>query len=413
MIILDGSEGEGGGQIIRNAVVYAALLKSSMQIHSIRAKRSKPGLRAQHVKGIELAVDMCGGRLKGVEVGSCELEYHPDEDSHDESLEERKGRELKGERTIVCDVGTAGSICLLLQVALPCWIFNPNSTHDIELKGGTNATMAPQIDYFQEVLLPMLSRNCFYAAKNEGAIPNILDVEINTRGYFPIGKGLVRCSLENTVQQFGGPIKPISLMERGKIIDIQIKCFYAGKVPEFVAKKMAASASKVIKQSGLEELDGIRPSLEIIQHKPAVGSACGIIIVANTSTNCIIGSSALGEKKERAEIVGARASGELLDNIRSGGCVDEWLQDQLIVFMALAHGTSKIKTGCLTQHTQTAIDVAIKLTGAEFKVEKTTTVPDEISYSDKYGDKGCIHGQHIITCTGIGFNSIKAKRRKL
>ena len=419
MLILDGSEGEGGGQIIRNSIVYASLLKLPLRIHSIRAKRSNPGLRAQHVKGLELAADICGGSLTGAEVGSCVVEFRPEKSVS-------KGGHKDKDSAIFCDIGTAGSICLLLQVALPCWLYNSNSINSLELSGGTNASMAPQIDYFQEVLLPMISKNCFHADDSQNntdtdtatdTIPNsnILDLDITTRGYFPIGNGVVHCSLHSDMKHFKGPIHPITLMERGEVVSIHIKCFYAGKVPEFVPNKMAKSASKLIKQSSLDELNSIHPSVEIIKHEPAVGSASGIIIVANTSTNCIIGASSLGGRKEKAETVGARAAQELVDNLCSGGCVDEWLQDQLIIFMALADGTSKIRTGCLTQHSQTAIDVATKLTGAHFEVTKTgaRNEIEAASYSEAYGKQGCVHGPHIITCRGIGFqHTTGAKLRK-
>jgi len=237
-------------------------------------------------------------------------------------------------------------------------------------------------------------------------------MDIITRGYYPVGNGVVKCSLRSDLRNFQGPINPITLMDRGKVTSIHIKSFYAGKLPDFVAKKMAKSALKLIKQFSHSDLDGVEPTVEITKHDPAVGSACGIMIIANTSTNCIFGASSLQKRNEKAEKVGTRAAQELLDNLRSGGCVDEWLQDQLIIFMALADGMSQIRTGCLTQHTQTAIDIAIELTGAQFDVHKVDPSNEDknIIFSDEYGKQGCVHGQHIISCVGIGFLPDAQKR---
>ena len=394
MRILDGSKGEGGGQILRNAIVYASLLKIPIQIHSIRANRNNPGLRSQHVKGLELAVNICGGKLTGAKVGSGTVEYHPAKIQY----------EFEESCDIISDIGTAGAITLLLQVAVPCWLFHAHAIKSLELIGGTNATFAPQIDYFQDVLLPTISKHCIFKSNSA----SFLDFNIKTRGYYPIGKGVVSCSLNKFSEQFNGTIRPITLMKRGFVTNIHVKCFHAGKIPEFVPKIIAKSAMRLINLSSLHELSGIQPSIEIIKHEPAVGSACGIMITAKTSTGCLFGGSALQNRNEKYEKVGTRAAQELLDSLSSGGCVDEWLQDQLIIFMALALGTSKIRTGCLTQHTRTAINLATEMTGVHFEVlpqhRKSDVASDDLR-SEEYGKDGCIYGQHIITCKGIGLDS--------
>jgi RNA 3'-terminal phosphate cyclase (ATP) len=422
MHLIDGSIGEGGGQIIRNAITYAALLKQPIKVHSVRAGRSKPGLRAQHVCGLQLAADICGGSLVGAEVGSTTFEFHPSSsrDTKDEN---------KNPRTNICmDIGTAGSVCLLMQVGLPCWIFNP-IVQFMELRGGTNAELAPQIDYLEEVLIPILSRyvpsqNYVEGQRSGNASAMLMDINVETRGYYPIGKGLVKCSLHPRLERFAGPIDPIVLMDRGKVISVHIKCFYAGKAPQFLASKMGRSASDFLRQNsckeGLPELEKIKPSIEIVKHEPAVGTATGIIIIAKTSADCIFGASALGNRKERVEMTGIKAAQELISNLQSGGCVDEWLQDQIIIFMALANGESRIRTGSLTQHTRTAVDVARIMTGAVFTITKvdypgedqTVRNNDGEGHSTAYGKEGLDHGQHIITCRGIGFKRTRIKDTK-
>mmetsp|Transcript_13323 Transcript_13323/g.19954 ORF Transcript_13323/g.19954 Transcript_13323/m.19954 type:complete len:430 (+) Transcript_13323:197-1486(+) len=424
MHLIDGSIGEGGGQIIRNAITYAALLQQPIKVHSVRARRSKPGLRAQHVCGLQLAADICGGSLVGAEVGSTSFEFHPstprETDTKDENI---------NARTNICvDIGTAGSVCLLLQVGLPCWIYNP-SVQFMELRGGTNAELAPQIDYLEEVLIPILSRyvpsqNYLEAQRSGNTSTILMDINVETRGYYPIGKGLVKCSLRPQLERFAGPIDPIVLVDRGKVVSVHIKCFYAGNAPQFLASKMERSASEFLRQNscknGLTELEKIIPSIEIVKHEPAVGSATGIIIIAKTSANCIFGASALGNRKERVEMTGTKAAQELISNLQSGGCVDEWLQDQIIIFMALANGESRIRTGSLTQHTRTAINVARIMTGAVFEITKvdcsgedqTVRNDDGEGHSTAYGKEGLDHGQHIVTCRGIGFKSTRIKEKK-
>jgi len=470
MKILDGSEGEGGGQIIRNSICYAALLQQDLRIHSVRKKRSKPGLRAQHLTGLKLAADICGGSLVDAHVGSEAFEYHPKPMPKPKLIPCKDRLEVEVEvdgqhddadvdvavkpNTIVADIKTAGSICLLFQVGLPCMLYSNSRISHLELRGGTNADMAPQIDYTQQVFLPIISRHCFRSllllqptdesastsiASDANANAIVANIDIQKRGYFPVGKGVASISLHEALKESRGPMEPILLKERGHVISISITAFYAGKLPRFVAKKMADSALRVIQGDNVlnsiatTNNVNVHPIVRIIQHKNGVGSASGILIVATTNTGCIFGGSSLGTRGEDAVVTGRRAAREILKSIHDGGCVDDWLQDQLIIFMALAKGESQILTGSLTQHTRSAIEVATTMTDAKFDVVQVAVPhPDpgesthcsgstspETSQSllgagegnlyldldpNKYGKDGCIPGKHIIRCRGIGFD---------
>lgn len=386
IIIVDGSQGEGGGQILRNSISLAAILKKDIRIHSIRAGRSKPGLRAQHMTSLQLCADMSGGTLEGCSLESAQIEYRPAKKSSNEPQNEDLADD--DEATFVGDAKTAGSVCLMLQASLPCALFS-STPSKIILRGGTNASMAPQWDYWEHVFLPFMER-----AFGDEAVT----AEVSTRGYFPQGKGEVIVDVEPLEE----PLKAINQTERGEVTSIRIRSFVAGKLPPHIAKDMAKSASKVLRES----YPHIEPAMEMVQESSAVGNGSGILIVAETSTGCLLAGSALGDRKKRSKETGQEAAIELLETLKDGGCVDEWLQDQILIYMALAKGTSRVLTGSLTLHTQTAMWIAETLTGVKFTVTKMcdggrNTRPISTAV---YGKKDRIAGQHMIECEGMGLS---------
>ncbi|KAM5148591.1 RNA 3'-terminal phosphate cyclase isoform 1-T2 [Mantella aurantiaca] len=355
-IDIDGSIMEGGGQILRICTALSCLLGLRVRVMKIRAGRSTPGLRPQHLSGLVTVRDLCCGQLEKAEIGSTEINFAP-------------GR-IKG-GALTADTRTAGSVCLLLQVSLPCVLF-AESPSELIFKGGTNAEMAPQIDYTTMVFKPAAERFGFK-----------LDCDIRKRGYYPRGGGeiLVRVS----------PIKhlkPINLTDRGSITKIYGRAFVAGVLPYKMVKDMISAAVRCIRR----ELRDLYVNIQGVQEPAdkAVGNGSGIIIVAESSTGCIFAGSSLGKKGVTADRVGAEAAEILLHNLRHGGCVDDYLQDQMIIFMALADGVSQLKTGPLTLHTQTAIHFTEQLTKAKFTVTKC----DEPN-TDRY----------IIECQGIGLQN--------
>lgn len=351
---MDGSVMEGGGQILRLSAALSCIHGTSIKINKIRAGRSTPGLRPQHLSGLELLRDMSEGTLDGAVIGSTDISLSPGQ--------------LKGGNHIA-DTQTAGSVTLLMQVALPCCVFSQNPSV-LTLKGGTNAEMAPQIDYTIKVFKPIVER---FGVN--------VDCDLKMRGYYPKGGGEVILRV-NPVKE----LTPFNMIERGNITKIYGRAFVAGVLPFKLAKDMSSAAVRTIRK----EIKDLYINIQALQEKDqACGNGNGIIIIAESSTGCVFAGSALGKKGVYADKVGIEAAEMLLRNIRHNGCVDEFLQDQLIIYMALAKGVSRMRTGPLTLHTQTAIHVAEQLTKAKFTIRKAD---DENAHNDT----------HIIECQGAG-----------
>ncbi|KAL3288632.1 hypothetical protein HHI36_003065 [Cryptolaemus montrouzieri] len=322
---IDGSELEGGGQILRIALTMSVLKKIPIRVSNIRGGRTKAGLLEQHLKGVELMRDLANANVKGASFQSTVIDFYP--------------KFLKG-GNFKALVKTAGSITLLLQVALPCCLFAETDSK-LELYGGTNTEMAPQIDYATEVFRPNLEK--FGAT---------FDLDLIRRGYFPKGGGQVSINIRPVKK-----LNPVILIDQGDVKSVHGWAFVAGTLPIRMTSQMADGAKGVLKC--------ISKNIDIETYKEdrdiAPDNGAGIILVAETSTGCVLGSSALVKRGEQALDAGQRAAESLLKSIRDGACVDEYCQDQVIVLMALANGTSKIRVGEVTLHTKTAIHIIEKL----------------------------------------------------
>jgi len=333
MIEVDGSYGEGGGQILRTAVSLGGALGREVRIFNIRAGRSQPGLRPQHLTGVKAAAEMCNAQLKGSEVGSTELVFKPSK--------LRTGR-------FRFDVGTAGSITLVLQTLMPLLAYSPGRV-EVEIIGDTDVKWSPPIDYFIHVALPVL-----------GKLGSTCQLEVLRRGHYPRGGGQVR--LTTTPVEI---IKPITGIDPGSVVRIRGVSHGVG-LPRHVAERQSQAARKALSGKGLPEPDIV---IDYSEAKSNLGAGSGLVLYAETRGGAILGGDSLGERGKPAEEVGEEAAGKLVEEIESGAYLDSHMGDMIIPYLALADGNSEVSVSQITQHTLTNLKVAEWLAGVRFGVE--------------------------------------------
>lgn len=354
MITLDGSQGEGGGAIVRVALALSTLTGKEFKITGIRAGRPEPGLKAQHLAAIKALKKICHAETNDVQLGSMELHFQP-------------GKCKPGRYEF--DIGTAGSITLFLQaIILPCLFLSGKIT--LIIKGGTSGKWQASVDYLQQVLLPQLRR---FVEK--------IELKILKRGYYPEGGGEVLLEIipKWNKEEIAEKILPIKLVEQGTLEQIKGIINLSTELEE-------QRVGERIRQALEMELRLYHVPISIRVEYASSRSVGGEAVVLGLFSSkddverinpVILGGDALLEKGKRSEEVAKEAAAELRKEIDSGAAVDHHLADQLIPFMALLPG-SAIKVGEITSHTQTNMDVVRKflpiLFSQEDKIIKVKTL---------------------------------------
>jgi RNA 3'-terminal phosphate cyclase (ATP) len=329
MITIDGSFGEGGGQIMRTSVAMAAITETPVKIINIRKNRPKPGLSAQHLTAIRAMTELAGADTTGDEIRSTELTFAPGEISGG---------------TYRMDIGTAGSISLLLQCLIPVALHAPD-TVVLDITGGTDVKWSPSIDHLRHVLLPALAlMGC-----------NV-NLEVMMRGYYPRGGGRVRAVIEPS------GISGADFCE--KTSDTVHGCSHSSRLPEHVAKRQRSAAIARLHDNGY---DGkIDTAITVTSRgRGTASTGSGITLWCGH-----IGGSALGERGKPAEVVGSDAADNIIRELDSKAAVDIYLADQLIPYMAIAKSGS-FTTRELSLHAKTNILVSEQFTDARFNVTQS------------------------------------------
>lgn len=339
---IDGSMGEGGGQVLRTAVALSALLRKPVRVFNIRARRSNPGLRPQHFAAVNAVARLTGARVEGLAVGSRQISFTPGDAEVSDA---------------VLDVGTAGSVPLVLQALMPVLAFSTHKT-SLTLKGGTNNPRAPPIDYVKEVL-----------ARALGSMGFSVDIRVERRGFYPRGGGVVRFRSKPVET-----LKPFSLTEFPGLRSVRV-LVYSARLPRHVADRIARSASAEI----LRRLR-VEPAVEVEfitggESNAPLDPGCGVIIIGTLENNVVFASSSLGERGKPSEKVGLEAASEFVKQVENRAPADRNLADQLAVYAALSEGVSTLRTCEVTLHTLTTIRLVELFLPVGFHVEGSLGSP--------------------------------------
>lgn len=336
---------EGGGQIVRTSLALAALTGKEVRVSKIRDNRPNPGLQPQHVTAVKALAAICNAETEGLAQGSRELTFRPR--SH------VSGR-------FAFDVGTAGSIPLILQALMPSAAYAPDRV-DFDLVGGTDVRWSPTIDYVRLVVLPVLQLMRYKAT-----------LDVHRRGHYPKGGGRVTMSIEPS-----RALKSISVLEPGQFSGVE-GISHCVKLPSHVAQRQASAAKEKLSSRGISDVS-IAIETYPPDQDPHIAPGSGITLFMKSLAGSIIGADSIGERGKPAERVGEEAATKLLLEIESKAPVDRHLGDILVPYMAVAEGRSAIFVSEITMHTLTNIKVAEIVTGVKFVLQGELKKPGRIS----------------------------------
>jgi RNA 3'-terminal phosphate cyclase (ATP) len=328
LLELDGSQGEGGGQILRTALSLSMCTGTPFRIIRIRARRKTPGLMRQHLTAVQAAAEICGAAVEGGRAGSQELSFAP-------------GTIRGGEYRF--SIGTAGSCTLVFQTLLPA-LLRADSPSRIELRGGTHNPMSPPFHFLERAFLPLLRRM--------GAE---VSLELKRFGFYPAGGGEFIARIEPTPN-----LAPLVLEKRGARVRAYAESFIAA-LPIHIARRELDTVQKRLGWNGEQLL------LRGLANDQGPGNALLITLEHEQVTEVFTG---FGEKGVTAETVAEKTTEETRRYLASNAAVGRCLADQLLLPMALA-GSGSFTATALTQHTLSNADVIRRFLDIDIRMEKT------------------------------------------
>lgn len=319
MIVIDGSQGEGGGQILRTSIALSAVSGQAVTIRNIRARRPKPGLQRQHLMAVQAAARTCGGQLDGADLGSRDLVFHPQQP-------------IAGDYHF--DIGSAGSTTLVLQTVLPI-LLSAAGRSTLTIRGGTHNGMAPPVEFMTDCFLPVLHRIGISA-----------QLTLERHGFYPAGGGAI-----HVVIHPGQSHAVLNLCERGKTIDRHVEALIAN-LPAHVASR----ESQAIKHA-------LHWSHDEVDEREVAADGPGNALVARLRfANITTVISAFGELRKSAEAVSKECAQQVRRHLASGVPVCEHLADQLLVPLMLGAGGC-FRTVAPSDHTRTNASVIAQFAG--------------------------------------------------
>ena len=336
MWTIDGSEGEGGGQILRTSLALALITRTPVRVTNIRKRRGKPGLLRQHLTAVRAAAEIGAAEVEGGELLSTEVTFRPT-------------AIVAGAHTFA--IGSAGSTTLVLQTVLPA-LLAADAPSTLVLEGGTHNPLAPPFEHLALAFLPLVSRMG----------PRVL-ATLERHGFHPAGGGRLRVDVTPT-----GPLTALDLLERGEVKRVSGIATVAN-LPASIAVREAASARAVL--GG--DTRSFRP--EVLREVQGPGNVMTVLVECDHVTEVF---TAFGERAVRAEIVGERAAKEAKAYLDAGVPVGEHLADQLLLPMALA-GRGSFRTLAPSSHTTTHAELLGKILGTRIAIERESEVVYRVS----------------------------------
>ena len=331
MIEIDGSQGEGGGQIVRSSLALSLLTGKPFSIRNVRAGRSKPGLMRQHLTAVNAAARIGNACVTGAEIGSQEISFEPNPI-------------VSGEYEF--SIATAGSVTLVLQTVLPALMLQDQPSK-IVLSGGTHNMMAPPFDFLKRSYLPQLAK-----------MGPQVELQLDSHGFYPAGGGQFTATI-NPAES----LAPLALTERGKLSKKRIRAIVSSLPGEIAKREIERVRSK---------LSWNQAKLEILQVPNPRGP--GNILFAELEHEHVTSVfSGFGKRGVSSEQVADNVIKQVRKHLKHEAPVGPYLADQLMLPMAIAaqfHGAkSCFKTGPLTMHSQTHIDIIQTFMDVDVRVE--------------------------------------------
>jgi len=315
-------------------VALASIRNEGLHIYNIRKKRSQPGLRPQHLESVMVAAKLTNAKVRGAKVASDELWFEPND--------------IIG-GNVEAEIGTAGSIPMLLLAVLPICAFAKEPVKLSVRKGGTDVRNSPTVNYVKYVLLPTLSKMGLEA-----------QLEVRSYGYYPIGMGEVILKVQPTKGLIG-----LRLMEFGDVEGVNGISVCTFLRERRVAERQADAAMQLLRKAGH------RAKVEILYDTSnPVQKGSSIALWGKTTSDVLLGADAIGELRKTSEAVGIEAAQNLLEELRAKATVDVHLADMLIPYVALTRGGSAYLTRTLTEHVEANIWLVKEFLGARLETEK-------------------------------------------
>jgi RNA 3'-terminal phosphate cyclase (ATP) len=350
MLTIDGSYGEGGGQVLRTCLALSAITGQAVRIEKIRAGRRKPGLMPQHLTGVRAAAKVCDAEMEGAKLNSQSLTFVPRSKPQAGTFTFDVAQVAKG--------GSAGSVSLILQtVLLPLAL--AEGTSQLTLRGGTHVAWSPPFDYLRRVYLPTLARMGVRAK-----------VSIKKWGWYPIGGGEARAAVEgqrksNDQGVVHEALSSLYVQDRGELLRVR-GISASSNLPKHIRIRQERAALQVLRSND------INARIEVVD-APSKGQGTVVFLWAEFE-NAVAGFTSLGQRGKPAERVAEEAVRDLLYFLRSDAALDCHLADQVVLPMALTGDESVFTTEKVTQHLLTNAWVVnqffpgrVRVTGEEGK----------------------------------------------